>query len=348
MKSVCVIVVNWNGWGDTIECLESLFRLEGTQPTVVVVDNGSNDGSPERIAQWARGELDALPPHDRRLVSLVTPPCRKPVRLSIVAGDDVGEYGESASQEPSLVLMRNLSNEGFAGGNNRGIRFALANGADFIWLLNNDTVVAADALHTLLQRMEEVPSCGMCGSTLLFYHDPGRVQAYGGGYYAALFGLSWHIGFLRRFRSPPAASRGERCMNYVVGASLCVTRQFVEEIGPMNEDYFVFFEEVDWAFRSRGKYRLAYAPASIVYHKVGKSIGTSSNPLKKSSLCDFYNLRNRLRFTRRYSAWALPGVYAVLGFGILLRLLLGQWQQAYMACQVLGGRERVPEGSFGR
>jgi GT2 family glycosyltransferase len=172
---------------------------------------------------------------------------------------------------------------------------------------------------------------------LLFYDRPDRVQAYGGGRYLSFLGLSWHVGFMEQFRTPPKPQRAEWVMNYVVGASLCVSREFLEEIGLMNEDYFLFFEEVDWSVRSRRKYQIAYAPDSIVYHKVGASIGTSSNPLKKSILCDYYNLRNRLIFTHRYAPWALPGVYGTMFLAILLRLLLGQWQNAYLALRIVLG-----------
>ena len=95
-------------------------------------------------------------------------------------------------------------------------------------------------------------------------------------------------------------------MNYVEGASMLVTRQFLEEIGIMCEDYFLYFEEADWAIRAEGRFKLAYAPESIVYHKVGGSIGTSSNPAKKSYTCDYFNIRNRLLFTRRFYPTALP------------------------------------------
>lgn len=119
---------------------------------------------------------------------------------------------------------------------------------------------------------------------------------------------------------------------------MLVSRQFVEQIGLMSEDYFLYFEEVDWAVRAKGRFSLGYAPKSIVYHKVGASIGTSSNPAKKSLTCDYYNIRNRILFTRRYYPFFLPTVYLVLALELLLRLLCGRLDRTIMiARQMLHG-----------
>ena len=337
-----IVLVNWNGWADTIECLESLLKLEDREIAIVVVDNGSTDGSIERIMTWAQGNLNVFPTRDAAMTSFAYPPSAKP--LSVVVYDqEVAVAGGGGACNPSLVLVRSLINEGFAGANNVGLRYAMARGdAARVWLLNNDTVVDPHALTAIVWRMNQVPKAGICGSTLLFYNNPTRVQAYGGGRYIPFLGLSWHIGFMETLSTETKPARAERRMNYVVGASLCVSREFLLDIGPMSEDYFLFFEEVDWSYRNKGRYSLLHAPDSLVYHKVGRSIGTSSNPLKRSGLCDYYNLYNRVKFTRRHVQWALPGVYGVMFFSILLRLVLGQWQRAYMALRIMCGTPTRP------
>ena len=124
-------------------------------------------------------------------------------------------------------------------------------------------------------------------------------------------------------------------MNYVEGASMLVSRGFLKQIGLMCEDYFLYFEEVDWALRARGHFCLGYAPDSVIYHKVGKSIGTSSNPAKKSLVCDYYNICNRIRFTRRFYPAALPTVYLVLLAEILLRILFAKTRHSAMIFRLM-------------
>ena len=80
-QTVHVLLLNWNGWRDTIECLESVLRLEWPELRVIVCDNGSTDGSEARIAEWARGALDAPVPTHPALAALVTPPVRKPIPM---------------------------------------------------------------------------------------------------------------------------------------------------------------------------------------------------------------------------------------------------------------------------
>jgi GT2 family glycosyltransferase len=132
-------------------------------------------------------------------------------------------------------------------------------------------------------------------------------------------------------------------MNYVEGASMLVSRQFLIEVGLLCEDYFLYFEEADWAIRAEGRFRPGYAPKSIVYHKVGGSIGTSSNPASKSITCDYFNIRNRLLFTRRFYPAALPTVWLVIVGALLLRLFLGKWDRAKMILRLLSSTSESPD-----
>ena len=310
MSRVYIILVNWNGWRDTVECLESLLLLDYPDFRILVCDNGSTDDSLERIRGWA-GEHGLGFLEYRRAAA---------------------ESGGDPAADPMLTLIAAGENMGFAGGNNVGMRHALARG-DFgcCWLLNNDTVVEPDALTHLVARMRRQPDVGICGSTIRLYHERDRTQALGGGRYLPWIGLPWHYG---RFTRPGSASvrpeRAESRMNYVEGASMLVSRRFLETVGLLSEDYFLYFEEADWAVRGKGLFSLGYAPESVVYHKVGGSIGTSSNPARKSFVCDFYNIRNRILFARRHHPATLPTIYLVLLGELLLRVLLGKWDRAGM------------------
>ena len=316
MNRVYIIIVNWNGGHDTVECLESLLRLSYPSFTPVVCDNGSSDDSLEVIKRWAES---------RGL-------CYNEFSSTEVA------YDSRSEADFPLVIIRSQMNLGFAGGSNVGMRYALARGdCDYVWLLNNDTVVDTDALTRLVERIDLQPSVGMCGSTIRLYHDPDKIQALGGGYYFRWIGLPWHYGRFRIWGKKIDQRRAEMWMNYVEGASMLISRKFVEEIGLMCEDYFLYFEEADWAVRAKGRFKLAYARQSIVYHKVGASIGTSSNPAKKSMVCDYFNIRNRILFTKRFFPAALPTIYLGLLGALLVRLCLGRWGRVWMIIKLLFG-----------
>lgn len=314
MSRVYIILVNWNGWRDTVECLESLLLLEYPDFRIVVCDNGSSDESVQEIKNWANYCNIGCAEYQRSEVELGSP-------LTVV---------------PVLTLIRNNENLGFAGGNNVGLRYAIARGdADYCWLLNNDTVVEPDALAHLVIRTQQQPTIGLCGSTIRLYHDRQRIQALGGGHYCRWVGLPWHYGRFTWCCKESNQTRAEARMNYVEGASMLVSRKFLDEIGLLCEEFFLYFEEADWAIRSEGRFRLGYAPKSIVYHKVGGTIGTSSNPAKKSFICDYYNIRNRLLFTRKYYPAALPTVRLVIFGALLLRICLFKWDRSAMVFRLL-------------
>ncbi|RMF44039.1 MAG: glycosyltransferase, partial [Deltaproteobacteria bacterium] len=279
-----IIIVNFNGWRDSIGCLESVFRMSGNW-RVILCDNGSRGGDLDRIEAWARGALDFTPDYPPGLPELVAPAVPKPVPCLRLTREEA-EAPTPADPHPDLVLVDCGANLGFAGANNVGLRYALArNEFDSFWLLNNDTRVHRDALLAMLRRLEQLPDAGICGSTLLYFNRPSKVQARGGAWYCPWIGLPWHLGRERSVDRPFSALSCERRMSYVVGASMLVTRRFVREVGLMNEGYFLYFEELDWALRGK-RFRLAYAPESRVYHRVGASVGSSSHPARKSDVSD--------------------------------------------------------------
>lgn len=140
MPKVFIIVLNWNGWQDTIECLGSLQKVYYPNFEVAVVDNGSTDESVQKIDEFLKSPQNKL-------------------------------------QAASCELQANL---GFSGGNNAGIRYALKHGTDYVLLLNNDTTVAPDFLSKLVEAGESDPLIGVAGPLIFFYHDPSRVWFAGG------------------------------------------------------------------------------------------------------------------------------------------------------------------------
>src|SRR3546814_1772882 len=112
----------------------------------------------------------------------------------------------------------------------------------------------------------DLPDIGICGSTLVYYATPERVQALGGGRYAPWFGRFRLDGFEQRFVLGRPAAAG---LDFVHGASMFVSRAFVETVGLLDERYFLYFEELDWTARAGRRFRLGHAPDSVVSHKEG-------------------------------------------------------------------------------
>ncbi|HTP67164.1 MAG TPA: glycosyltransferase family 2 protein [Geobacteraceae bacterium] len=245
--SVCIIILNWNGHRDTIECVESCLTLDYTPYEIVVVDNGSSDGSEEILKK----------------------------------------------RFPGIRLLQTGANLGYAGGNNAGIRYALAKGADYVWLLNNDAMADAKALAELVSMAGSDPLTGMVGSKILCHAQP-SVLLYAGGRIDFAMGGTEHIGY-------GCEDRGQFDVagdtDYITGCSLLVKRRVIEEIGLMNEDYFLYFEETEWCAKAKAEgFRLVYAPASVVLHKESASTG------KVKGMILYYVTRNRLYFMGKNGA----------------------------------------------
>lgn len=336
-----VVIVNFRGSGDTIECLESLLR--STLPMkVAVVENGSGDDSTERLRAWAAGKLDAAP-ESSQMVAFSSPPLSKPLPLAEIDAKSGGSDGRSFGPVMSLTLIKSDQNLGFAGGNNLGLRYLLGDGQlKHFWLLNNDTVVAPDAAMALLSRMMATPRVGMCGTVVRHYWQPDRVQALNGSSYNIYTGSSRSLGG----DQPATVQYGPQdvadATDFVLGASLAASRGFLAEVGLMEEDYFLYFEEIDWSVRNRRlrdrAFETAFAHGATVFHKAGRSIGSGSARSKRSAFADYWLARSRLKFTWRYYRWLWPLHWAVSWGQVLRRLIRNQHSNARAITRAALGR----------
>lgn len=335
-KKVYIIILNWNGWEDTIECLESIFRNSYPNYNVIVCDNASADNSLGKIKQWATGKIRANHSNNSQISICTTPPVSKPIQYAEYNRKQAEQGGHTEEQAP-LILIQNGDNLGFAGGNNVGIRYALArNDFEYVWLLNNDTVINKNALVHLVQKMTNDSHIGICGSTLLYYSMPDTVQALGGAKYNKLLGISRHVGVLTKYNDESLKILETKIkLDYIIGASMLVSKEFLLKIGLMCEDYFLYYEEIDWSIRMQKNYKLAYVRESIVFHKEGSSIGSNVDPKSKSMLSDYYSIRNRIIFTKKYYKWVLPFVYLGLLIVAMNRLKRRQWNRVTMLIRII-------------
>ncbi len=252
--NVHIVILNWNGWEDTIACINSVRNIEYRNYQIVVVDNGSTDESVERIRREC---------HD-------------------------------------VTLIETKKNLGFSGGCNVGIRRAIEENADYIWLLNNDTNVHPAALRTMVDVAENQPKVGAVGSVLYYMDDAQTVQAWGGGY------INWRLGTSKHYlRAVP-----QEKVDYITGASILLRRAALEQVGLLDEaSFFMYWEDADIGLRLRkAGWNLAVAAESIVFHKESASLG-KGNPV----LTSYYNC-SAVRFFKLHSRLAIfPCVVGVMG-----------------------------------
>jgi len=342
---VYVVVVNYRGWRDTIPCLESVLRSDYPDFQVVVCDNGSGDDSLDRLERWARGvERPAPAAAGDALAPLFEPALPKPVAFARLSRGAAAAGGDEGCAGARVVLVDAESNGGFAAGCNVGMRYALARGdAAFVWLLNNDAVVRPGALGALVERLRQRPDAGQCGSRLLAYDAPDRVQCLGGVAYDRWWGRIRPIGVGQPAAAEVDGAAVERAMDYVAGASLMATRAFIDAVGLMEERYFLYYEELDWATRGR-RFALAYAHDSVVYHREGRSVRAGGQAAPLSETAEYHGLRNRLAYTRRFFPVALPTVYLGMVAALLNRVRRGQLRRATLLARVLVGLPRNAAG----
>jgi hypothetical protein len=291
MSKVYVILLNWNGEVDTCNCIESLLTLNYKNFDIVICDNQSRQDSIDYIQSFC----ERL--HDGGQIKGFS-------SLANVTFD-----AKSNLASPQITLIQTGGNLGFAGGVNVGLKYAIAqNDADYYWILNNDCIATPDSLTALIERTQSDDSIGICGSTLIYEHDRKTVQALGGASYNKYLGVSRSIGAFQKFDSADInEDKVEARMSYVIGASMLVSNALIKKIGMMDERYFLYSEEHDWAYRALlAGYKLALAKSSIIYHKHGASIGSSAQGGSPKSM--FYLYRSKIMYTKKFHIYCIGSV----------------------------------------
>lgn len=269
---IYIIIVNYDTWADTIECLESVFRINYLNYQIIIVDNKSTNDSIYYIKAWAEGELDVLVSPLNSMRSLSFPPIKKPVNYVFYDREDAEKGGNSDIEKQfvnPLILIQAGYNGGFAFGNNAAIKYALAkNDFDYILLLNNDTVVDKNFLNNLIESTKD-KSTGVTGCKINYYDDPCKIW-FNGGILNEWTGRAKHI-------SKNINKKNTYC-NFITGACLLVSKNILEDVGLLDESYFMYSEDVDFSYKVAKKgYRLKVAHEAVIYHKIGVSSGDTAS-----------------------------------------------------------------------
>ncbi|ASJ08375.1 glycosyl transferase family 2 [Thermococcus siculi] len=287
---VSIIILNWNGWRDTIECLESLYRITYPNYDVIMVDNGSKDDSIQKIKEYAEGRIRVNSKFFEYTRS------NKPIKVFEISEGNAREgkfdkpLYEKYGPDRRMILIKNKDNYGFAGGNNVGIKFALSVlNPEYILLLNNDVVVDKEFLEELVKVAESDKQIGIVGPKI-YYHDHVRGDniVHSLGVKIDLWkGLAYHI-------RKDDGTRISNC-DCVEGSCMLIKANALKEMGLFDEAYFAYWEETDLCVRFISKgYRIVVNKNAKIWHKI-----SWKKEVKLFNLC--LMLRNNITFMRKYA-----------------------------------------------
>ena len=243
------VVLNWNRRDDTLACLASLSKSTYPHHSLVLVDQGSVDGT-----------VDA-----------------------------------TQARFPDVQIVQSGGNLGFSKGMNAGIRHVLGMGAEYILLLNNDTIVHPDMVARLAVHL--APDAGVVGPAIYYASAPHRIWSTGGGMDHVLFEITGNHG---RDEAVPA---GPVDREFITGCAMLVSRRVLEDVGLFDERFFMYYEDMDFCLRVRGAgYRIVLVPDAILWHRVSQSSGGPNSP----SRCYHMGRSSGLYFRKHMRSWHIP------------------------------------------
>jgi GT2 family glycosyltransferase len=226
---------------------------------------------------------------------------------------------------PQVTVLEAGGNLGFASGSNVGIRHAFAEGADYIWLLNNDTTAPPDSCTKLVARAHQQPSAGLIGSVLFYMNDPSQIQAWGGGNL-----IPW-LGYSNHFQAPTTLGP----TSYLTFASVLIPSEVILKVGILYEGFFMYWDDADFALRvTKAGYSLAVAEDTAILHKEGGSAEY------RSPLIDRYSTAAGLHFLRRHSPIPFLSMVNFVSVKFVTRLLRRHWKNAHAVLLALGDYRR--------
>lgn len=235
------------------------------------------------------------------------------------------------------IIDNDKKNSGFAGGNNSGIKYALEHDADYILLLNNDTIVEKNFLKKLIKAGEDDKKTGILGPKI-YFHKLKKIW-FVGGRINRLYTKGIHISTISTKRSDQPSTVNE--VDYITGCCLLVKKEVVEKIGLMDEDYFLYFEDVDWCLKARrAGYKCLIVPESKIWHKV------SSSAIEGSFSYIYYHTRNGFLLAKKNAPFFIKILAYFVSFLVYIKQLIkspSKWTKAIK----LGIRDFY-RGKFGK
>jgi len=270
---IAIIILNYNGLKDTLECLASVLAINYSNYQVVLVDNSSGNGTVAAVRK---------------------------------------KFGSR------VKILANRQNLGFAEGNNVGIRWAQKSGADFVLLLNNDTLVNPNFLDILVKNVHTHPDFSVFGPQIRKYPQK-NVIWYAGGR------MFWSVASVQMFDRNQKMSqiklKKSTKVSFIPGAAILIKTDVFAKVGILDKKFFLYWEETDWEARAlRAGIKFLYVPDAVIWHKVAATSGGSKNPRMQ-----YYFYRNNLLFAQKNLPfyWWPSFILFFVGRLIFVEFLLG-------------------------
>ena len=273
MNKISIVVLNWNNYQDTLECMNSLIEVNYENFNIVIVDNGSRNNSVSKIKKWLNVN-----------------------KFKYIPKKSNSEFFYNTSLNIKIILIKNIKNYGFAKGNNIGIKFALHYlRANSVVLLNNDTIVHSDFLLHLINTSQEKKTIGIVGPKIYYYDNRKNKKE-----------VIWSAGNKNNYFFPwlsSARGQGKFDVNQfkkgevdsISGCCMLIKKEIFKSIGYFDPKYFCYGEEDDLCLRTtRGGFDIYYSPKSVIWHKVARSSGGGFN-----KTVAFYKIRNKIMFYKK-------------------------------------------------
>ena len=316
MSYVYIVLINYNGWEHTIECVESIINNNYKNFKIIIVDNNSNLGLElEKIfCERFSNEIEKVCVENEEILNIKT--------------------------DKKFILIKNSSNNGFAAGCNCAFNYIrYQNNYKYIWLLGNDNVIHEEALNNLIKYMEKSENMGLCGSISLRYNQRNIIQCGGLGIYYPKEAYSRHlldgenIENISKFNFDKIIKNNAFYL-YVYGNSMFFSKDFFRLLNDIPEIYFIYFEELEIMQQLKSlNMNFGVVTNSYIYHKEGSSTGANSK--KISYLAEYYYTRNRILFTKKYFKSYLPLLYLTFIREIITKIKNKQFKRILMILKLM-------------
>lgn len=268
---IYLITINYNSSSYTIDFFESLQKVK-TDYRLIIVDNNSNDSDYQILKEY-----------------FFQNDC-----VTILEGD-YPDY--NFNDETKILIIRQKENLGFAGGNNVGIKIAI-NQDDFIGvaLINNDTYVAPDFLDEIMNFKQSHDNADLIGCRILL-ENPDDVIWYDGGIFHKHSTRATHINENKKLEQVAQDLKPKK-VSFITGCFMFISKKCIQEIGLLDDNLFMYVEDLEYCIRAQKKGLLLYqVPFSVIWHRISDRAGTNSTEFSA-----YWGAKNRFVVSRKHSA----------------------------------------------